>query len=41
MEIVIALFLGGWLTLAGVLGYKQIKKDFEPYMKQENKEEKC
>lgn len=31
MEIVIALFLGGWLTLAGVLGYRQIKKDFEPY----------
>lgn len=28
MEIVIALFLGGWLTASAVLGYKQLQKDF-------------
>lgn len=28
MEIVIALFLGGWLFAASLLAYLQLKKDF-------------
>lgn len=29
MEIVVALFLGGWLFAAGVLASKQLEKDFK------------
>ena len=29
MEIVIAVFLGAWLSVSGVLAYKQIKNDFK------------
>ena len=28
MEFVIAAFLGVWLVGAGILGYRQLKKDF-------------
>lgn len=28
MEIVIVLFLAGWLTVSAVLGYRQLQKDF-------------
>ena len=28
MEIVVAAFIGLWLTIAGVLAYRQMKKDF-------------
>ena len=28
MEILIAVFLGAWLSVSGILAYKQIKKDF-------------
>lgn len=28
MEMIIAIFLGGWLVGAGVIGYRQLKKDF-------------
>lgn len=28
-EILVALFIGIWLTLAGVFGYKRLKKDYE------------
>lgn len=29
MEIAIAVFLGLWLSVSGILAYKQIKKDFK------------
>ena len=29
MEIVVALFIGLWLTVASILGYCQVKKDFK------------
>lgn len=29
MEIVVVLFLGGWLFAAGVLASKQLQKDFK------------
>jgi hypothetical protein len=29
MEIVIAIFLGAWLSTAACLGYMQLKKDFK------------
>lgn len=29
MEIVVVAFIGLWLTVAGVLAYRQIKKDFD------------
>lgn len=38
MEIVIALFLGVWLITASVLGYRQLKKDFKPYLESEDKQ---
>lgn len=28
MEIVIVVFLAGWLTVSAVWGYKQLKRDF-------------
>lgn len=28
MEVVVVLFLGGWLAAAGILAYLQLKKDF-------------
>lgn len=28
-EILVALFIGVWLTLAGVFAYKRLKKDYE------------
>lgn len=29
MEIAIAVFLGGWLSIAAALGYRQLKSDFK------------
>lgn len=37
MEIWIAVFLGGWLSLASVLAYLQLRKDFRPYLKEDDK----
>lgn len=28
-EIIVSCFIGTWLTLAGVLAYKRIKKDYQ------------
>lgn len=28
MEVVVVLFLGGWLAAAGILAYLQLRKDF-------------
>lgn len=28
-EILVACFIGAWLTLAGLLSYKRLKKDYE------------
>lgn len=32
MEIAIAVFLGLWLSVSGILAYKQMKKDFKDYI---------
>ena len=34
-EIIIACFIGVWLALAGVFGYKQIKKEYKDIEKKE------
>lgn len=41
MEIVLCLFLGIWISGAGIWGYNWLKKEFEPYIsgKQENNKE--
>lgn len=38
MEIWIAVFLGGWLSLASVLAFLRLRKDFEPYLKDKPEE---
>lgn len=38
MEIVIALFIGVWLSGAGILAYRQLKKDFQEVPKDEERE---
>lgn len=37
MEIVIALFIGAWLSCAGILAYRQLKEDFRIAAKDEGK----
>lgn len=38
MEIVLVVFLGAWISAAGILAHIWLKKEFKPYMK-ENKGE--
>lgn len=38
MEIGIAVFLGGWLSLASILAFLQLRKEFRPYLKDEEKQ---
>jgi len=39
MEIVIALFIGAWLSCAGILAYRQLKEDFRITTKDKEKNE--
>lgn len=35
MEIVLAIFLGAWISTAGILAYFWLKNEFKPYLKNE------
>lgn len=37
MEIAICAFLGAWLSVAAILGYMALKKDFKENMKDKDK----
>lgn len=37
MEIVIAVFIGGWISLAAVTAYRHLKKEYKSIMEREDK----
>lgn len=37
MEIVIAVFIGGWVSLSAMIAYSHLKKEYKNIMEQENK----
>ena len=36
MEIVLALFLGAWISLAGIFAFLWLKKEYRPYLKKDS-----
>ncbi len=37
MEILVAAFLGAWLTTASILAFLRLKKEFKPIIQKESK----
>ena len=40
MEIVLVVFLGLWISVAGILAYMWLDKEFKPYMENGKEDEK-